>query len=46
MATLTTVVLRVEHIWAMELDFSREESTLDVYSVKPPMYFDWEPNEK
>jgi hypothetical protein len=46
MATSKTVVLHVEHVWAMELDFSGEQSTLDVYSVKTLMYFDWELNEK
>jgi len=46
MATLKTVVLGIEHVWAMELDFSGEQSILYVYSVKTPMYFDWELNEK
>lgn len=46
MATLETVVLRIERVWAMELDISGEQSTMDVYSVKTPVYFDWELNEK
>jgi len=46
MTTLKTVVQHTEHVWAIELDFSGEQSTLDVYSVKPPKYFDWELNEK
>jgi hypothetical protein len=46
MATLKAVVLRIEHVWAIELDFLGEQSTFDVYSVKPPMYFDWELKEK
>lgn len=46
MATVKAAVLHVEHIWAMELDFSGEQSTLDVYAVKTLTYFDWELNEK
>jgi len=46
MATLKNVVLRTEHVWAMELDFSGEQSNLDVYSMKTLKYFDWELNEK
>jgi hypothetical protein len=46
MATLKTVLLRMQHIAAVELDFSGEQSTLDVYSVKIPMHFDRELNEK
>ena len=45
MAILKTVVLHGEHIWAMEFDFSRKGSTLDVYSVKTLVYFNWELNE-